>query len=68
MADPYQLLGVSREATQDDIRKAYGTLAKKNHLDLHPGDKGAERSSRRFHLPMILLATRKSVCVSTSAK
>lgn len=42
MADPYQILGVTREATQDDIRKAYRRLAKKNHPDLHPGDKGAE--------------------------
>jgi DnaJ-class molecular chaperone len=42
MADPYQTLGVSREATQDEIRKAYRRLAKKNHPDLHPGDKGAE--------------------------
>jgi curved DNA-binding protein CbpA len=42
MADPYEILGVAREATQDDIRKAYRRLAKKNHPDLHPGDKGAE--------------------------
>ena len=42
MADPYQILGVTREATLDDIRKAYRRLAKKNHPDLHPGDKGAE--------------------------
>ena len=42
MADPYQILGVSREAAQDDIRKAYRRLAKKNHPDLNPGDTAAE--------------------------
>lgn len=42
MADPYEALGVARAATQDDIRKAYRRLAKKNHPDLHPGDKAAE--------------------------
>ena len=42
MADPYQTLGVARDATQDAIRKAYVRLAKKSHPDLHPGDKTAE--------------------------
>ena len=42
MADPYQILGVTREATQDDIRKAYRRLAKMHHPDLHPGSKDAE--------------------------
>jgi DnaJ-class molecular chaperone len=42
MADPYQVLGVSREATQEEIRKAFRRLAKENHPDLHPGDKEAE--------------------------
>jgi DnaJ-class molecular chaperone len=42
MADPYEVLGLSRTAKQDEIRKAYRRLAKKNHPDLHPGDKAAE--------------------------
>jgi DnaJ-class molecular chaperone len=42
MADPYQILGVAREATQAEIRKAYLRLAKSNHPDLHPGDATAE--------------------------
>jgi DnaJ-class molecular chaperone len=42
MADPYEVLGVSRAAKHDEVRKAYRRLAKKNHPDLHPGDKSAE--------------------------
>jgi DnaJ-class molecular chaperone len=42
MANPYQVLGVKRDAAQAEIRKAYLRLAKKNHPDLHPGDKAAE--------------------------
>ncbi len=41
-ADPYQTLGVKKDASQADIQKAYRRLAKKLHPDLNPGNKQAE--------------------------
>ena len=46
--DPYEILGLPRDADKEAIRKAYRRLAKDTHPDLHPGDAAAAERFKRL--------------------
>lgn len=47
--DYYEILGVKRDATEDQIRQAYRKLARKHHPDLNPSDKAAEEKFKEIN-------------------
>ena len=47
--EPHKVLGVSENATQDEIKKAYRQMAKKYHPDLNPGDENAAKKMNEIN-------------------
>lgn len=56
MKDPYQILGVARTASSDDIQKAYRRQAKKLHPDLNPGNRQAEERFKELSIANDILS------------
>lgn len=47
--DPYKILGVSPDATDEEIKRAYRALAKKYHPDRNPGDETAAKKMQQIN-------------------
>lgn len=47
--DPYKVLGLNRDASDEDVKRAYRRLAKKYHPDLNPGDQEAARKMQEVN-------------------
>lgn len=56
MRDPYDLLGVDRSATQDEIKSAFRKAANRHHPDKNPGDEGAPQRFKEVNAAYQILS------------
>ena len=59
--DYYEILGIGKNATDDEIKRAYRKLAIQNHPDKHQGDKAAEERFKEISEAYTTWKTNKNV-------
>ncbi len=59
MRDPYSVLGVSKSASEGEIKSAYRKLAKKMHPDVNPGDKDVDEKFKEISAAYNLLSDKE---------
>jgi molecular chaperone DnaJ len=57
--DYYDILGLKKDAPQEDIKRAFRRLARKHHPDLNPGDKAAEKKFKEINEAYEILSNPK---------
>lgn len=68
MQDPYRVLGVSQDASEDEIKKAYRNLAKKYHPDVNNGSPQAEAKMKEVNEAYsLIMKMRREGTTSTSS-
>ena len=60
ITDPYKILGVSPNATDEEVTKAYRKLAKKYHPDLNPGDEAAAQKMSEINAAYDMIKNKES--------
>lgn len=65
--DPYSVLGVSPNASDEEIKKAYRELAKKYHPDRNPGDEEAARKMNEINAAYDQIKTARPTITATAA-
>ena len=65
--DYYEVLGLSKGASEEEIKKAYRKLAKQYHPDLNPGDKEAEAKFKEVNEAYTILTDKEKRPGTTSS-
>lgn len=67
MSDPYQVLGLNSNATEEEVKKAYKTLAKKYHPDVAGNDPNAAKKMQEINAAYDAIINHKSYSYSDSS-
>ena len=67
MSDPYEILGLKQGASEEEVKKAYKTLAKKYHPDVTGNDPAAAQKMQEINSAYDAIINHKSYSSSSSS-